>query len=258
METYRYFLRIAYNGTDYHGWQIQKNAHSVQQEIENALFCILGQKHTPITGAGRTDTGVHAKKYYAQFDLDTLLSDIQLDQLVYRLNHLTPHSIGIYEAFVVNPMAHARFSALTRTYNYYICRDHDPFAVGYSYRLTIPLNIELMNIAANDILLYSDFTCFAKTGTQTKTNLCQVTESIWSVNDNYLVYTTTANRFLRNMVRAMVGTLIEVGKEKLSIDQFNQILKHGTRSDAGQSVPACGLFLTEITYPENIRISAKH
>lgn len=253
MEGYRYFIKIAYNGSQYHGWQIQKNAHTVQQEIEEALYCILGRKQIPLTGSGRTDTGVHAKQYYAHFNYDLLLSDAELDQLVYRLNHLTPDSIAIYEAFLVNPLAHARFSALSRTYKYYICRNHDPFAVGYSYRLTIPLNVDLMNAAAKDILNYSDFTCFTKTGTQTKTNICKVSVSEWTIEDNYLVYTTTANRFLRNMVRAMVGTLVEVGKGKLTIDQFNSILQEGTRSDAGQSVPACGLFLTDINYPADIR-----
>jgi tRNA pseudouridine38-40 synthase len=254
MENYRYFLTLAYNGSQFHGWQAQKNAHSVQQEIEKALFYILNKKTIPITGAGRTDTGVHARKYTAHFDLDVLLSDAELTRLIYRLNHLLPASIGIFDAYRVLPDAHARFSALSRTYRYYICRNHDPFSEGLSYRLTVALNLDLMNEASSLIIESKDFTCFAKTGTQTKTNVCNVTKCEWELNDNYLIFTTQANRFLRNMVRAMIGTLIDVGKEKITIKEFRQILNNGTRSDAGQSVPACGLFLEEIEYPANIRM----
>lgn len=254
MENYRYFLTLAYNGSQFHGWQAQKNAHSVQQEIEKALFYILNKKTIPITGAGRTDTGVHARKYTAHFDLDVWLSDAELTRLIYRLNHLLPASIGIFDAYQVHPDVHARFSALSRTYKYYICRNHDPFSEGLSYRLTVALNLDLMNEAAALITESKDFTCFAKAGTQTKTNVCNVTKCEWILHDNYLIFTTQANRFLRNMVRAMVGTLIDVGKEKITIKEFRQILNNGTRSDAGQSVPACGLFLEEIEYPANIRM----
>ncbi len=253
MEQFRYFLRLAYNGTTYHGWQSQKNAHTVQQEIENALYFILGNRQIPITGAGRTDTGVHARQYFAHFDLDTLLSTSELTQLVYRLNHILPDTIAIYDAFRVKTDIHARFSALSRTYHYYICRNYDPFAAGISYRLTIPLDVPLMNEAARTIMNYTDFTCFAKTGAQTSTNNCTVYQNEWEEKDNFLVFKTEANRFLRNMVRAMVGTLLDVGKGKINIEQFNAILQTGTRSDAGQSVPACGLFLENISYPEDIR-----
>ena len=172
--------------------------------------------------------------------------------MVYRLNSILPDSIAIFNAFRVKDDAHARFSALSRTYQYFICRDYDPFAVGFSYRLTVPLNIDLMNEAASLIMQYSDFTCFAKSGAQTKTNNCLVTVSEWVIRNNYLIYRTKANRFLRNMVRAMVGTLLDVGKGKLSIDEFRLILENGTRSDAGQSVPACGLFLEDIEYHPSI------
>lgn len=257
MEEFRYFLKLAYNGTPYHGWQSQKNAHSVQQEIEHALSCISGNRPIQITGAGRTDTGVHARCYYAHFDIDKHFERGELEQLVYRLNHILPDSIAVYDAFPVKPDAHARFSAISRTYRYYICRNHDPFSTGFSWRLTIPLNLDDMNEAASIIKDHSDFTCFAKTGTQTKTNICEVTESKWFIDDNFLVYETTANRFLRNMVRAMVGTLVDVGKGRTLIDDFRRILLEGTRSDAGQSVPACGLFLEDITYPEIRQVEAQ-
>lgn len=254
MEDYRYFLKLAYNGSTFHGWQAQKNAHSVQQEIENSLYYILGNKKILLTGAGRTDSGVHARTYYAHFDDDVLLTKQELDQIVYRLNHILPDSIAIYEAFRVKPDVHARFSALSRTYHYYICRDYDPFALGLSYRLTIPLNISLMGEAASMIMNYTDFTCFAKTGAQTKTNNCIIYESEWIEKDNYLIFKTKANRFLRNMVRAMTGTLLDIGKGKLSLEEFRIIMEKGTRSDAGQSVPACGLFLENIEYPQDIRM----
>lgn len=254
MENMRYFLKLAYNGSSFHGWQAQKNAHSVQQEIENGLFYVLGNKKVLLTGAGRTDTGVHARNYYAHFNDDLLLTNADLTQLVYRLNHILPDSIAVYEAFRVKPDVHARFSALSRTYHYNICRDYDPFAVGLSYRLTLSLDIPLMKEASSLIMNYTDFTCFAKTGAQTKTNNCIIYESEWLEKDNFLIYKTKANRFLRNMVRAMTGTLLDVGKGKLSLEEFRLILENGTRSDAGQSVPACGLFLENIEYPQNIRM----
>jgi tRNA pseudouridine38-40 synthase len=252
MDDYRYFLKLAYNGATFHGWQAQKNAHSVQQEIENCLFYLLGSKNIPLTGAGRTDTGVHARNYYAHFNYHLLLSESELENLVYKLNQMLPSSIGVYDAFIVSSDAHARFSATARTYRYFICRNHDPFSVGLSWMLTIPLDIEKMKRAAGMIIQYNNFTCFAKSGAQTKTNNCIVTESEWIESGNFLIYQTTANRFLRNMVRAMVGTLIDVGKGKITLDDFRKILEQGTRSDAGQSVPACGLFLENIEYPGSI------
>ncbi len=250
---HRYFLKLAYNGAGYHGWQAQKNAHSVQSELEEALYYVLKKTHVALTGAGRTDTGVHARNYYAHFEIDRDLNQTELDQVVYHLNHLLPESIGVYAAYKVKPDAHARFSAVSRTYKYYICRDHDPFKNGISYRLTIPLDFDKMQKAAAIILNYRDFTCFTKSGADTTTNICNVFESSWSAEGNMLIYKTRANRFLRNMVRAMVGTMIDVGKGRITIDDFIRILEKGTRSDAGQSVVACGLFLDEIEYPEDIR-----
>lgn len=254
MENYRYFLKLAYNGSTFHGWQAQKNAHSVQQEIENSLYYILGNKKILLTGAGRTDTGVHARTYYAHFDDAVFLTKQELDQIVYRLNHILPDTIAIYDAFRVKPDVHARFSALSRTYHYYICRDYDPFAVGLTYRLTIPINIPLMKEASSMVMNYTDFTCFAKAGTQTSTNNCIIYASEWIEKDNFLIFKTKANRFLRNMVRAMTGTLLDIGKGKLTLEEFRKIIEEGTRSDAGQSVPACGLFLEDIEYPQDIRI----
>lgn len=249
MATFRYFIHIAYNGAPFHGWQSQNNANTIQNEIEKALKVLLRQD-IGVTGAGRTDTGVHARKYFAHFDFPDLLEEVRLQDLTYRLNHLLPDSIAIYQVFSVDINLHARFSATSRKYKYYICRNYDPFALGLSYRLTIPLDIAVMQQGASEIMLYNDFTCFAKTGTQNKTNLCTVYESYWEERDSLLIYTTSANRFLRNMVRAMVGTLLELGKHRISMEEFRMILREGTRSDAGQSVPACGLFLEDILYPE--------
>lgn len=249
METFRYFIHMAYNGAAFHGWQSQNNANTIQRETEKALKILL-RRDIGIIGAGRTDTGVHARKYFAHFDYPVLLDDIMLQDLKYRLNHLLPDSIAVYQVFRVNNDLHARFSAVSRKYRYYINRNHDPFAIGLSYRLTIPLDLDLMQQGAAEIMLYNDFTCFAKSGTQNKTNLCTIFESYWEERDSYLIYTTSANRFLRNMVRAMVGTLLELGKQKISMAEFRKILSEGSRSDAGQSVPACGLFLEDIVYPE--------
>lgn len=249
MNSFRYFLKLAYNGAYFHGWQVQNNAHTVQQELEMCMSLILRKPEIAITGAGRTDTGVHARIYYAHFNYDVLMDEGELEQLMYKLNRVLPDSIAIYSIFKVEDDLHARFSALSRTYQYYICTNHDPFAVGVSYRYTLPLNLELMQQAASLIKNYTDFTCFTKSGTQTSTNNCIVYESEWLLKDNMLIYRTKANRFLRNMVRAMVGTLLDIGKGKLTLEEFIAILEQGTRSDAGQSVPACGLFLEAIDYP---------
>jgi len=251
---YRYFLKLAYNGADYHGWQSQKNAHTVQQELEKALSTLSGGTIIPLTGAGRTDTGVHARNYYAHFDSKDNISLVDLEHLVYKLNQLLPDSIAVAEAFRVNNDAHARFSATSRKYRYYISRTYNPFSVGFAWRLTIPLDINLMNEAAALLLSHNDFKCFAKAGGQTKTTLCTIETSRWFPEGNSLVYEVKADRFLRNMVRAIVGTLIEVGKHRLSLEEFNQVLLNGSRSDAGQSVPAYGLFLEDVEYPDWIKV----
>lgn len=252
MESFRYFLHLSYNGTGFHGWQLQNNAHTVQQELQSALEVLL-KKPLMLTGAGRTDTGVHARNFFAHFDAEFLMNSSELRQLVYKLNRFLPSQILIIGAFRVKPEIHARFSALSRTYRYYISRRKDPFSPNLNWIYTADLDIEIMQKAAGIILQYKDFTCFSKSGTQTSTNDCTIFESYFKSEEHLLVYHVKANRFLRNMVRAIVGTLIEVGKGNLSIVRFIEILESGTRSEAGMSVPACGLFLENIEYPEYFR-----
>ena len=253
MEFNRYFLHLAYDGTAYHGWQLQPNAITVQQVIEQSLSLILSRP-VPITGAGRTDTGVHARNYYVHFDTDKYFSPNELSQLVYRLNRILPKDISIFSGFKVEPDVHARFSACSRTYRYYISREKDPFSQMYAWQYTGRLNVDAMNASADKLMFHNDFTCFSKSGTDNATNLCIIEESYLEQKDHMLVYHVKANRFLRNMVRAIMGTLMDVGKGKIEFARFEEILYHGTRSDAGESVPAKGLFLEKIEYPEGIVI----
>ncbi|NTW24649.1 MAG: tRNA pseudouridine(38-40) synthase TruA [Lentimicrobium sp.] len=252
MESYRYFIQLAYNGSGFHGWQIQPNAHTVQAEIQQALSLIAAAS-IELTGAGRTDTGVHARQFFAHFDRENLMDTAELFQLAYKLNRFLPSSILINEIFRVQPDIHARFSAITRTYRYYISRQKDPFSNSLSWIYTTDLDVDVMQQAAEIIKEYTDFTCFSKTRTQTKTNDCAIFESYFEQKGPLLIYHVKANRFLRNMVRAIVGTLQEVGKGNIGIEDFRMIIEKGTRSDAGMSVPACGLFLEEIEYPEGFR-----
>lgn len=251
METNRYFLHLAYDGTAYHGWQQQPNAIAVQQVIEQSLSLILSQKIL-ITGAGRTDTGVHARNYYAHFDIERNLSPDDLILLVYRLNSILPRDISIFKGFRVDNDAHARFSAISRTYHYYISRNKNPFLQLYAWKYTGKLDVNQMNEAAARFLLHQDFTCFSKSGTDNATNLCLVAESYFQETDNMLIYHVKANRFLRNMVRAMVGTLLDIGKGKMDSAGLLELLNTGSRSDAGESVPAKGLFLEKVDYPSGL------
>jgi tRNA pseudouridine38-40 synthase len=253
MDNFRYFLRLAYNGKSFHGWQLQPNSHTVQLELQNAISLINGSQ-IQLTGAGRTDTGVHARNFYAHYDSEVILNSSELASLVSKLNSFLPSSIMVMDAFRVKPDIHARYSALSRTYRYYISRQKDPFSVDFSWNYTAALDIDAMNEAAKSIFDYRDFTCFSKSRTQTITNDCFIYESYFVLEGNLLIYHIKANRFLRNMVRAIVGTLIEVGKGKTDINRFRQIIENGTRSDAGMSVPACGLFLEDIEYPADIRL----
>jgi len=253
MDNFRYFLKLAYNGTNFHGWQLQPNAHTVQFEIQNALSLLNGSQ-IQLTGAGRTDTGVHARILYAHYDSEVIIDSSELSRLVSKLNSFLPSSIAVLDAYRVKPEIHARFSALTRTYRYYISRQKDPFSIEFSWNYTADLDMDAMNEAALSIFDYKDFTCFSKSRTQTKTNDCSIYESYFILEGNMLIYHIKANRFLRNMVRAIVGTLLEVGKGKIDINGFKQIIENGTRSDAGMSVPACGLFLEDIEYPAEIRL----
>ncbi|MFN4083577.1 MAG: tRNA pseudouridine(38-40) synthase TruA [Bacteroidia bacterium] len=243
---YRYFLKLAYNGKNYHGWQVQQNAHSVQAEIENKLEILLKQK-TEITGCGRTDTGVHAKEYYAHMDLPFKMN---CDKITFQLNALLPDDIVIYNIFLVEPNLHARFDATYREYQYIISTIKTPFYKEFCWEFTRPLNITLMNEASNLLLQHTNFECFSKVNTQVKTFICNVSKANWQLHQNgELIFTIGADRFLRNMVRAIVGTLIDIGLQKITILDFKEILNSNNRCKAGQSVPAQGLFLTKVNYP---------
>jgi tRNA pseudouridine38-40 synthase len=246
----RYFIQLSYKGTSYHGWQFQPNALTIQELVMNAFSTIL-RDEIEITGAGRTDTGVHAINYIAHFD-SSQSNLAQNKNLLFKINGFLPNDIVIHSINHVNTDAHARFDASSRTYNYYIHQQKDPFLLDTSYYYTQNLDIELMNQAANLLLSYNDFTSFSKLHTDVNTNNCMVKEAYWKRNDYKLVFTITADRFLRNMVRAIVGTLLDVGKRKIDINDFKQIILNKNRSDAGASVPAHGLFLVKIEYPENI------
>jgi len=246
----RYFVKLAYDGTNYKGWQTQPNGITIQEVLENAFSTILRQP-IALTGAGRTDTGVHARNYYAHFQFDKLFKPEELDKLTFKLNSFLPNDITILSIFKVADDIHARFSAISRTYKYYITQNRNPFLRNYSWNRHGVLNIDLMNFAANELMKINDFTSFSKLHSQTKTNLCNVTFALWDKTPDGLVFTITSDRFLRNMVRAVVGTLVDVGKNKISHDDFLNIINSKNRCDAGESAPACGLFLDEISYNFN-------
>ena len=241
----RYFVEFAYNGTKYHGWQSQPNADSVQQTLNNALSVIL---RSPIEtmGAGRTDSGVHARQMYAHFDSDEIND---LKNLAYKLNSILPDDISVDTVFKVNDQAHARFDAVSRTYQYHIHTKKDVFLTKTSWFYKSELNVEAMNIAAKILIGKHDFQCFSKTHTDVNNYYCNVIQAFWTKSGNNLVFTIEADRFLRNMVRAIVGTLINIGLGKINLDEFRRIILAKNRSEAGVSVPAHGLYLTQIKYP---------
>ena len=244
----RYFMTLAYDGSAYHGWQIQPHSVSVQEQIQNALSTLL-QKTVEIVGAGRTDTGVHASKMVAHFDLDETDS-IDCGQMVYRLNKILPRDIAIQRIEPVGDEMHARFSAVSRTYHYYVHTSKNPFLRHYSWQVYGNPDFELMNRAAETLKEYKDFTSFSKVNTDTKTNDCTISEAHWDkVGDGQWRFTITANRFLRNMVRAIVGTLMEVGRGKMSIEQLRNVIEAKDRCRAGDSVPGNALFLVDVKYP---------
>ncbi len=249
----RFFIHLSFNGENYHGWQFQENADTVQSRINNALSVLLN-KNIDIVGAGRTDTGVHARYYIAHFDIETEKLKYSIETLVFKLNNFLPPDISIHRIFEVKPDIHARFSAVSRTYCYYISRNKDPFNNNFSYYVYGDLNIEKMNQASTVLLNIENFKAFSKSGSGNTSSLCKVSYARWEEKENTLIFTITANRFLRNMVRAIVGTLIDVGREKVSQDEFLKIIESENRSDAGYSVPACGLFLEKIDYPDEISI----
>ena len=249
----RYFIHLAYDGTAYHGWQIQPNGLSVQQVLNEALSTILRQ---PVMahGAGRTDTGVHARQFYAHVDLEQSLMPEECKQLVFSLNGILPKDIAVYEVFPVEPDFHARFSAVSRTYEYLICQRKDPFMINRVWFNTQQLDIDMMNQGAAMLMEYKDFSCFAKTNTQVANFNCHISSVAWEKDGPMLKFTITANRFLRNMVRAIVGTLTELGRGKITLADLKMIIESGDRKMAGLSVPAEGLYLTHVSYPKDFRL----
>ena len=247
----RYFVKLAYNGTPFFGWQIQPKHVSVQEVLERAFSLLLKEK-IEITGCGRTDTGVHAKEYFAHFDIDKTLQEDELSQLVFKLNSFLPKEIVIYEIRIVALQAHARFDAISRTYCYYIDIEKNPFTYPYAYRVFEKLDIEAMNRAAALLLQNKNFESFSKVHTEVRHFECEVTESVWHKEGNQLIFRITANRFLRNMVRSIVGTLLLAGKRKIEVEDFQNIINQKNRSFAGMSVPAHALFLEKVCYPESI------
>ncbi len=253
----RYFIQLSYDGTAYHGWQVQENSSSVQGMIEQGLRFKAGLDGR-IVGCGRTDSGVHARQFFAHFDLDKNLDEVELAHLCRELNHYLPKDIAIQKIFPVKEDAHSRFDAKFRTYKYFISRIKDPFIRNYSWTYQAPLDIDKMTEASMALFDYEDFTSFSKLHTDVKTNNCKISTANWLDSQGRLVFTITADRFLRNMVRAIVGTLIDVGKEKLSVDDFREVIESKKRGNAGVSVPAQGLFLFEVGYPwENILVQKK-
>jgi tRNA pseudouridine38-40 synthase len=243
----RYFLHISYDGTNYHGWQRQLNSHSVQEEIEGALRKLLRQEKVVSVGCGRTDSGVHARDFYLHFNAENPI--LNKEEILFKLNLMLPKDIGLFGMWQVDYMAHARFDAIERSYEYHIHQRRDPFIERFSTFFPWPLDFNAMNEAATILLEFKDFAAFCKTGGGQKTTLCDLRKAYWVRDDYKLVFHITADRFLRNMVRAVVGTLIEVGRGKLSMQEFIQIIEGGKRTRAGESMPPQGLHLTSIVYP---------
>ncbi|TAE83983.1 MAG: tRNA pseudouridine(38-40) synthase TruA [Bacteroidetes bacterium] len=240
----RYLIQLSYKGTHYHGWQRQHNAQSVQGILEEKLSLLIGQPIETL-GCGRTDTGVHAKNYYAHFDSE---QPVNKEQLVYKLNQVLPKDIAVFKIMAVSTDFNARFDATWREYEYWITQTPNPFLLEQAWFQYGQVNIEQMNKAAQLLIGKHDFKSFSKVHTQVNNFVCEVMFAEWSVVGDKLVFTIRANRFLRNMVRAIVGTLLEVGKSRLTLTDVSTILESKNRCEAGQSVPAHGLYLTKINY----------
>lgn len=244
----RYFIKLAYKGTNYHGWQYQPNAITVQELINKALSTVLKER-IEILGAGRTDAGVHASEFYAHFDINI---DFDKKIILYKANSILPDDIVLYNIFKVKPDLHARFDALKRSYEYRIFLGRNPFLNETTWQLNNrKFNVDLMNNAAKILFNYTNFKSFSRSNTDVKTYNCKIYQAEWRLNNLNLVFYISADRFLRNMVRAVVGTLLDVGLEKISISEFEKIIQKENRNLAGASAPARGLFLTKITYPKN-------
>lgn len=249
--TLHYFIELCYRGFHYNGWQRQPNGLGVQQVLEEALTTLLGHK-VEITGSGRTDAGVNALMQVAHFDSH---NPFNAEQLVHRLNRILPNDVAVFRIYQVPKDFHARFSAISRSYEYRICPNKDPFATGLSWIYTRSLNIDLMNQASQRLLYHTDYEAFCKVHTAVKNFLCKVSEAKWTTEirgqQENIIFHITANRFLRGMVRALVGTLVEVGMEKLSLEEFDSILHSRDRGQAGKAAPPEGLYLCKIVYPSH-------
>jgi len=241
---------LSYNGSSYHGWQIQPNAVTVQETIQDALSKLLNT-NISITGAGRTDTGVHAFQMFAHFDVD---ETFDTENLTFKLNSFLPKDIAIQSIFQVNADAHTRFHAIKRSYDYKISLKKNVFLFDYTHYVHQKLDVDKMNEAANILLEYTNFQCFSKSNTDVKTYNCKIEQAQWKQEGNLLIFTISADRFLRNMVRAIVGTLLNIGLSKIAVSDMHKILASKDRSEAGFSVPSKGLYLTEVLYPDNIKI----
>lgn len=239
----RYFIKLAYLGTAYHGWQRQPNAITVQQVLEDALAKLLRTK-VELVGCGRTDTGVHSSQYYAHFEHD---NSVDLNQnFIFHLNCCLPPDIAVYDIYPCE--LHARFDAVSREYKYIILREKSPFEIKQNWLISQPLNEDLMKFAAAKLLNYTDFSSFAKTGSDNKTNICKIVRADWEFSEKRYIFTIVADRFLRSMVRSVVGALVEVGREKISIKEFEEMIKAKKRDDRCPLAIADGLFLNEIKY----------
>lgn len=247
----RYFIELSYKGTNYNGWQVQKNAPSVQAELQKALSAIL-RADIAVTGAGRTDTGVHALHYVAHFDYPGNIDDSP--GLCYHLNALLPKDIAVRNIYPVRSDAHARFSAREREYRYFMRSVKDPFSRETSWQYYVDLDVDKMNEAAEWLLAFDDFTSFAKLGGGNKTNICKISYARWEKTDKGLVFTIRADRFLRNMVRAVTGTIVDVGRGRITPERFREIIAARDLSLSSTSAPAQGLFLSDIIYNDNIGI----
>ena len=249
MSLQRYFIKIYFDGTHYNGWQIQKNSsQTVQQKIQDGLSQLLNEK-IELTGCCRTDTGVHAKELYAHFDCKELNDDTDW---IYKFNKMIPQDIAIEKILAVKENANARFDASARTYQYFIHQKRNPFLLRHSYYYYGELDLKLMNKAARLLKQYKDFSAFSKVSPQTKSTICQIYFAKWEEKSNKLVFTIRADRFLRGMVRMMVGTMMNLGKHKISLHDFEKIIESKDCRNAGALAPACGLYLVKVEYPKNI------
>lgn len=245
----RYFLELSYKGTNYHGWQYQPNAVTVQEKINEGLSKLL-KEEVHIMGAGRTDAGVHASQMYAHFDSAVVFDE---KELLFKLNSYLPEDIVIHAIFKVGEKCHSRFDAISRSYEYRIVLGRNAFLLDTTWQFYMrTLDVEKMNQAASELLNYRDFKCFSRTKTDVNTYNCVISEAKWVVESNFLTFKISADRFLRNMVRAIVGTLVDVGLGKTTMEEFKKIIESRDRTKAGASVPAKALFLTQVKYPESV------